>query len=383
MRQWSRRRVQPELAGAAARPSVPDRSRHEGHPAWQDGLGRAAIRSLQVLIVLALVVVVTYAAVRLRLVVVPLLIATLIAAAANPVVDWLDRKHLPRALAALLTMLFGIAALSGVVWWISGAVGDQWEELRESASEGLAELRDYLVDGPLPITEQHVTDAQERLGEFVGGSQFQQGAISGATLALEIVAGIFLGVVLLYFLLKDGRTIWRFIRDQLPESHRSQWDQVARRSAGVLGGYVRGTAVVAFVDALVIGIALVVLGVPLALPLAVIVFLGAFIPLVGATVAGTVAALVALVSNGFVTALIVVAVVIAVNQLEGDILAPVVLGQALSLHPLAILLALTAGTIVAGIIGALLSVPFAAVTWSAVKTFREAGAGPAGETPAQ
>ncbi|HEX6485968.1 MAG TPA: AI-2E family transporter, partial [Nocardioidaceae bacterium] len=334
MRQWSRRRVQPELAGAAARTTVPDRPRHEGHPAWHDGLGRAAIRSLQVLIVLALVVVVTYAAVRLRLVVVPFLIATLIAAAANPVVDWLDRKHVPRALAALVTMLIGIAALSGVVWWISGAVGDQWDELRESASEGLAELRDYLVEGPLPINEQHVTDAQDRLGDFVGGSQFQQGAISGATLALEIVTGIFLGVVLLYFLLKDGRTIWRFIRDQLPESHRSRWDQVAQRSAGVLGGYVRGTAVVAFVDALVIGIALVVLGVPLALPLAVVVFLGAFIPLVGATVAGTVAALVALVSNGFVTALIVVAVVIAVNQLEGDILAPVVLGQALSLHPL-------------------------------------------------
>lgn len=375
--------MQPELAGAAARTTVPDRPRQEGHPAWHDGLGRAAIRSLQVLIVLALVVVVTYAAVRLRLVVVPFLIATLIAAAANPVVDWLDRKHVPRALAALVTMLIGIAALSGVVWWISGAVGDQWDELRESASEGLAELRDYLVEGPLPINEQHVTDAQDRLGEFVGGSQFQQGAISGATLALEIVTGIFLGVVLLYFLLKDGRTIWRFIRDQLPESHRSRWDQVAQRSAGVLGGYVRGTAVVAFVDALVIGIALVVLGVPLALPLAVVVFLGAFIPLVGATVAGTVAALVALVSNGFVTALIVVAVVIAVNQLEGDILAPVVLGQALSLHPLAILLALTAGTIVAGIIGALLSVPFAAVTWAAVKTFREAGGNPPGETPAQ
>ena len=142
---------------------------------------------------------------------------------------------------------------------------------------------------------------------------------------------------------------------------------------------------IALVDAVVIGVALAIIGVPLALPLAVAVFFGAFVPLVGATVAGALAALVALVSNGFVTALIVVAVVVAVNQLEGDILAPVVLGQALSLHPLAILLALSAGTIVAGIVGALLAVPFAAVAWTVVKTFREPEdqeAGPTAGDPA-
>ena len=374
MRQLGRRRGQPDLAAAAGLPATAERAKETAPPIWGDGLGRAAIRSLQVLLVLTLVVVVTYVAVRLRLVVVPLLITTLIAAAASPVVDWLDRHRVPRALAALLTMLAGGAALGGVVWWISGAVGDQWSELRESASEGLAELRDYLVDGPLPINEENIVNAQDRLREFAEGSQFQQGAISGATLVLEVVTGIFLGVVLLYFLLKDGRKIWRFISAQLPERHRDRWDLVATRSAAVLGGYVRGTAVVAFVDAVVIGVALAILGVPLALPLAVVVFLGAFVPLVGATVAGALAALVALVASGPITALIVVGVVIAVNQLEGDILAPVVLGQALALHPLAILLALTAGTIVAGIVGALLSVPFAAVAWTAVKTFRESAA---------
>lgn len=371
MRQLGRRRGQPDLAAAAGLPATTERAKDVRPPIWGDGLGRAAIRSLQVLLVLTLVVVVTYVAVRLRLVVVPLLITTLIAAAANPVVDWLDRHRVPRALATLLTMLAGGAALGGIVWWISNAVGDQWGELRESASEGLAELRDYLVDGPLPISEDNIVNAQDRLRDFAEGSQFQQGAISGATLVLEVVTGIFLGVVLLYFLLKDGRKIWRFISGQLPERHRERWDLVATRSAAVLGGYVRGTAVVAFVDALVIGVALAILGVPLALPLAVVVFLGAFVPLVGATVAGALAALVALVASGPITALIVVGVVIAVNQLEGDILAPVVLGQALALHPLAILLALTAGTIVAGIVGALLSVPFAAVAWTAVKTFRE------------
>jgi putative heme transporter len=354
-----------------------------GHPAWQDAFGRAAIRSLQTLLVLAVVLVVTYAAIRLRLIVVPLLIATLVAAAVNPVVDWLDNRKVPRSLATLATMLSGFAVLGAVGWWISRAVGDQWNEMVDSARDGWTELRGYVLDGPVPITEQNLQDAQEQLGEFVQGSQFQQGAISGATLAIEIVAGLFLGLVLLFFLLRDGRRIWAFLRDQLPAQYRERWDITAERSVDVLGGYVRGTAVVAFVDALVIGIALFILGVPLALPLAVVVFIGAFIPLVGATVAGTLAALVALVSNGFVTALIVVAVVIAVNQLEGDILAPIVLGQALSLHPLAILLALTAGTIVAGVIGALLSVPFAAVVWTAVKTLRQyrSGSPPGEEEP--
>lgn len=139
---------------------------------------------------------------------------------------------------------------------------------------------------------------------------------------------------------------------------------VGTRSVGVLGGYVRGTTIVAFVDALVIGIALAILGVPLAFPLALVVFLGAFIPLVGASAAGILAALIALVANGPIVALIVIGIVIGVNQLEGDVLAPIVLGKALSLHPLAILLALTAGTIRAGIIGALLSVPVTAVAWA-------------------
>ncbi|WP_407319619.1 AI-2E family transporter [Isoptericola halotolerans] len=135
----------------------------------------------------------------------------------------------------------------------------------------------------------------------------------------------------------------------------------------MLGGYLRGTAIVATVDAVAIGIGLLVVGVPLALPLAVVVFLGAFVPLVGAVVAGALVALVALVTNGPVAALVVVAIVVAVNQLEGDLLAPLVMGKVLSLHPLAVLSALTAGTILAGIVGTLLAVPIAAVAWAAVK----------------
>lgn len=354
-------------------------------PVWEDGLGRAAIRSVQLLLVLGLLVVVTYAATEVRLVVVPLLLATLVAAAAIPAVDWLTRHRVPRTLSVWLTLLIGFVVVGGTSWWIGSAVRRQWDDLTTSAADGLVELRDYLVRGPLPFDEDDLVGVQDWVFDFAAGPEIQQGAITGATLVVEAIAGFVLGLVLLFFLLRDGRTIWGFLRDQLPGRYRDRSDLAARRSAEVLGRYVRGTAVIALVDAVVIGVALAIIGVPLALPLAVAVFFGAFVPLVGATVAGALAALVALVSNGFVTALIVVAVVVAVNQLEGDILAPVVLAQAVSLHPLAILLALSAGTIVAGIVGALLAVPFAAVAWTVVKTVREFRgqvAGPAEGDPA-
>ena len=340
-------------------------------PVWEDGLGRAGIRSLQVLLLAAVVVLATFVAVRLRLLVVPLVLATLIAAAASPVVDWLDRRRVPRALAVWLTLLTGLALLGGLGWWIGTALKEQWGQLRKAASQGIGRLQEYVAGGPLPISQNDLDQARQWATNALSGSTLQQTAVTGATMALHLVTGLILALVLLYFLLKDGRTVWGFVREQLPERNRHQWDLSATRSAGVLGRYVRGIAVVALVDAVVIGGALVVLGVPLALPLAVLVFLGAFVPIIGATVTGAIAALVALVSAGPVTALIVVGVVIAVNQIEGDILAPIVYGQALSFHPLAVLLALTAGTIVAGVIGAILAVPLAGVLWTVVTTFRE------------
>jgi predicted PurR-regulated permease PerM len=338
---------------------------------WTDGLGRAAVRSLQVLLVVALVVVVAYAGVSLRLVVVPFLIATLIAAAAAPLVAWLGRRGVPRTLGVWLTMLAGLGAIGGTGWLVGRAVTDQWDELVQGAQEGLDELLRFLTEGPLGLSQQQLDAALQSLAELLQSSGVQSGAISGATLIAEVITGILLGFVLLFFVLRDGDQIWAFIRQFLPERDDDRYEVVAARSVDVLGGYVRGTAVIAFVDAVLIGIALAVLQVPLALPLAAVVFLGAFVPLVGATVAGALAALIALVSNGLVTALIVVAVVVAINQIEGDVLAPVVLGRSLSLHPLAILLALTAGTILAGIIGAILAVPFAALAWMVVSTWRE------------
>jgi predicted PurR-regulated permease PerM len=346
----------------------------KGDGIWTDGLGRAAIRSLQLLLVMLLIGVVTYVAIRLRLLVVPLLIATLVAAAASPLVGWLGARGIPRILAVWMTLLSLFAVLGGLGWFVGAAVRDEWEELREGTTDGLLRLRDYLTDGPLDISDEQIAEGQQRLRELAQGGELQAGAWSGAILVIQLVTGLFLGLVLLFFLLKDGSEIWGFLREQLPERHRDLSDSIAGRSVDVLGGYVRGTAIIALVDTVVIGLALLILGVPLALPLSIVVFVGAFVPLLGATVAGAVATLVALATEGPVTALIVLAVVVAVNQIEGDVLAPVVLGRSLSLHPIAILLALTAGTIVAGIIGAILAVPFTAVVWSGVTAYREAAA---------
>lgn len=329
------------------------------------------------LLVLALVTVVTFVGVQLRLVVVPVLIAVLLGAAAGPLVDLFDRR-MPRIAAVWLTLLLGVAVLGGVGWLVGDAVASQWGELRDGAGEGFRQLQDFVESGPFGLPSVDVEELTGQLGSVLQGSAVQSGAITGATAVAQVATGIVLAIVVLFFLLKDGRQIWAFFRAQLPVREHRRFDLVGLRSVSVLGGYVRGTAAIALVDAVLIGIGVAIVGVPLALPLALLVFVSAFVPIVGAVAAGIVATLIALVSGGPVDALIVLAIVVGVNQVEGNFLQPIVMGRSLSLHPLVILIALTAGSIVAGVIGAILAVPFAAVAWAAVQASREASADPAG-----
>ena len=228
------------------------------------------------------------------------------------------------------------------------AVRNQWQRLADSAAEGFDDLQSWLDDLPFPIDQDQITAARDSIVDFVTSAEFGAGALAGVSAATEFVAGTVLVLVVLFFFLKDGDRIWAFFMRPFHGERLERGRRVGVTSVKVLGGYVRGTAIIALVDAVVIGVGLAILQVPLALPLAVIVFLGAFIPLVGATVAGILAALVALVANGPIVALIVVAIVIVVNQVEGDLLQPVVMAQSLKLHPLVILIALTAGTILGG-----------------------------------
>jgi predicted PurR-regulated permease PerM len=336
---------------------------------FTDKLGQLSIRSLQIIIVLVLATAVVFALVQLKLVVIPVLIALILAAAVSPVVRWLTNHRVPRIVATWITLIGGVVIFGGIVTLIVFAVRGQWDELGQSASGGLEDLREFLATGPIQIDQAQLDSARDAVIGFVTSSQFGTGALAGVSAAGEIIAGALLVVVILFFFIKDGPRIWGFLLKPFSGHRLERGQRIGVTAVRVLGGYVRGTVVIALVDAVAIGVGLAILQVPLALPLAIIVFIGAFIPLIGATLAGVLAALVALVANGPFVALIVVIIVIAVNQLEGDFLQPVVMAQSLKLHPLVILVALTAGTILGGIIGAVLSVPIAAVAWAIIKVW--------------
>jgi predicted PurR-regulated permease PerM len=336
---------------------------------WATALGRTSIRCAQVLLILALASVAVYGLLQIRLLVIPVLIALILAAAIGPFVNLLRRRGVPGALATGVAFLSILALLGLAITVIVVSVRNQWDELVAQASEGLDELQSFLLTGPFPIDQEQLNQARQGVIDFATSPQVRSGALSGLSLATEFLTGASLMAVILFFFLKDGAKIWNFLLRPFSGAKELKLRRVGTRTMEVLGGYVRGTTVVALVDTVAIGAALLILQVPLAFPLAMIVFLGAYIPLVGATVAGILAALVALVANGPVVALIVVVVVIAVNQLEGDLLQPVVMGKSLQLHALVILMALTAGTILAGIVGAVLSVPLAAVVWAIIQVW--------------
>lgn len=344
---------------------------HSASAGFSDGLGRAARRAGRVLLIVTLAFLTVYALIQLRLVVIPAMIALLLAAAFRPLIDLLRRAHFTRLLATWTTLLAAVAVLGGIITAVVFAVSSQWNQLLSNASKGLAQIERFVAQGPLPFTEQQLMQAREAAISSISNSLSTSTVIAGLTTFATFLTAFLLTVVILFFLLDDGPKIWNFFLRPFHGAQLERGHRIGRSCMATLGGYVRGTALIALIDATFIGIGLAILGVPLALPLAVIIFLGAFIPIIGATIAGTLAVLVALVSGGFTTALIAAAIVIAVQQLEGNILQPMIMGQTVKLHPLAILLALAAGTLLAGVIGAVLAVPVAAVTWTIIKVWNE------------
>ncbi len=336
---------------------------------WRDSLGRAAIRSIQVLAVLVLAGVGLYLVVALRLIIIPLLVALILASALAPIMRRLRGWNVPAALAAAIVLVSIIGLFGLIGWLVSWAVINQWDELAKSAREGFEHLRDLAGDLPFTITDEQLEQWKEKGIEFLTSGDLGAGALQGVGTVAQVITGGVLVIVMLFFFLKDGPAIWEFFLRPLQGESYERAKRIGRNAVATLGGYARGTAVVAAVDAIGIGIGLLILKVPLAIPLTVIVFLLSFIPLIGAVVASGLAALVALVANGPVTALIVILVAVIVNQIEGNLLQPLVMSRSVNLHALAILLALTAGTILGGIIGALLAVPIAAVTWRIISVW--------------
>lgn len=327
----------------------------------------AAAWSWRLLAVGVAVAVVLLALSRLQVVVLPVIGALLVCTFLVPLVDRLHGRGLHRGVATGVVSVGALAAIVGLVGIFSIQVRDNLDELTSGTREGIDELEDWLVGGPLGIERSQLREATDAAIDRLTSAEglLQSGLLARAGTAVEVVGGILLAVVLVFFLLKDGASIWRGIVRRLGAGAGPHVDALGRRAWDGLSGFMRGQAIVAAVDAVFIGLGIWLLGVPLAVPLATLIFFAAFFPIIGAVVAGSAAVLVALATQGFVTALLLLAVVIGVQQIEGNVLQPVVMSRTAQLHPITVLLALAAGATLGGIVGAFLAVPIAAAASAA------------------
>jgi predicted PurR-regulated permease PerM len=299
----------------------------------------------------------------ISIVVIPLAIALLLSALLAPAVGWLLRARLPRSLATFLVLVGGIAAVVGTLTLVVNQFVDGLPQLTENASEGVLQIQNWARTGPLHLSDAQVDDAIESARTWVNAntSSLTATGVATATTLAEVFTGAVLVLFATFFFLRDGRRIWRFLVRLFPVNARWHLADAGDASWATLGSYVRATILVAFIDAVGIGLALVIFDVPFPFPLAALVFLGAFIPIVGASISGTVAVLVALVDKGWVIALVILGAVILVQQIEGHILQPLIMGRAVAIHPLVVIIGIASGVVLAGIVGALVAVPLIAV----------------------
>ncbi len=369
-------------AGRARKPDVHPSTVSRDDTEVPHGLRVAAAWSWRLLVIGALAVAIIYVIGRIRIVVVPLVIAMLLAALLSPVVTFLLRHRVPRSLAAGLALVCGLAAVAGTLTLVVNQFINGVPDLAKNASEGMDQIQNWLKTGPLHMSDRQLNSAVESGQQWLddNSNTLTSGAVATATTIFDIITGLLLVLFATFFFLRDGSRIWGFIVRLIPSRARPQLAGAGEASWLTLVAYVRATVLVAFIDAVGIGLAVLILRVPLAFPLAALVFLGAFIPIVGATLSGAVAVLVALVGNGPVTALILLAAVIGVQQLEGHVLQPLIMGRAVAIHPLAVIVAIATGVVLAGIVGALVAVPLIAVLNTGVRRLVEHKREPAPES---
>jgi predicted PurR-regulated permease PerM len=351
---------------------VPETSRRR-EAAVGMAFGRvAAVCGRFLLVVLALVVL-FYVASKLWVVLLPILLALLLATVLWPAVRFLRRKGVPDALAAIGVLLVALLLLFGVLGGLAPQVTGQAQEIADQVTAGLGELEEGLTGPPFNLGEDRIGATVENvIGELQANAQnIAKRVLSGAAAAGSLLLTGLLALVLCFFYLKDGPKFLPWIGGLVGPRAAPHVSAVAQRSWVTLSGFIKAQAAVGLVDAIFIGIGLAVLGVPLALPLAVLVFFGAFIPIIGAVVTGALAALIALVTVGPTKALIVVVLVLVVQQLEGNVLQPILVGRTLDLHPAAVILAVTAGGSLRGIVGAFLAVPVLSVAAVTIRYARQ------------
>ena len=357
-----------KVAGARRNPSVV--GYEESAPHW---LRVVAGWSWRVLVVVAAVALVFWATSRVLLLFIAVFLAMVFTAVLRPVVNALER-WMPRGLATALSLIMSVVLVAGLFTYVGLSVAGQWSSLGQQFNDGIATILSFLEDSPLHLTitnedvQGWLQSGQEWIAE--NSSTVASQALTSAGSVAQVFTALALATFCTVFFVTKGTEMWTWFLNQLPLRMRESWHTGGGVAWYTFSGYTRGTFIVAACDGILAVIILLVLGVPLAAPLAVLVFIGAFIPLIGAPLAMVVAMVVALAANGIINAVLVGVGIALIGQFEGHILTPLVMGKQVSLHPVAVALGVTAGTLVAGILGAVISVPLIAVAWAVFSRLR-------------
>jgi predicted PurR-regulated permease PerM len=350
---------------AGVEPVAAAASRLGGRPvdtvSWS--LRVAAEWSARFLLVVAAIYVLWRLLDSISLVTIALVVALLITALLEPAVWRLERRGVRRTLAVVLVFFVGIVVIGAVGWFVVSQISGNAATLGSKVVDAEGAIRDWLVSGPLHVSQAQLDQLGRDFANAVSSNRerIATGLFTTASTAVEALGGAALCVLAVFFLLRDGGQVWRWVLQLLPREARPDADVAGRLAWRTLTGYVRGVVVVAMADAVTVTIVLLVVQVPLAVALGVLIFVGAFVPLVGLLVTGTLAVLVTLVTQGLAAAAIVAIAIVLAVQAEGHLLHPMVMSRAVSVHPLAVVVAVTAGTLAAGMFGALIAVPFAAM----------------------
>lgn len=343
-----------------ARPGAPGVSVEDTLPR---GIRMAAAWSWRLLAVGAALAVLIWVIIQLRELVIPVLVSVLVSALLVPLVDFLHRHRWPRWLAILVSLLLALAIVTGLLYLAIMQIKSQAGDLRDQSVASYQQFRNWLTTGPLGLSEHQIDGYLSDAGKALQKDSqiFISGALSVGSTVGHLVAGLLIALFSTLFILIDGRGIWLWIVRLFPRRARTALDGAGQAGWTTLRSFVRIQILVAAVDAAGIGVTAAILQLPLVIPIAVLVFLGSFIPVVGAVLTGVLAVFVALVYNGWVAALIMLGGVLVVQEIEGHVLQPLIMGTAVKVHPLAVVLAVAGGSMLAGIPGALFAVPFAAV----------------------
>jgi predicted PurR-regulated permease PerM len=373
--------AEPHQAGRPeqARVSMPDPRddtlEHNRVPAW---LQTGAAWSWRLLLLAAVIYLLSRVIGVLYIVVVPCTAALLLTALLQPLTARLRRAGLPNLAATWCTLLIAALILGGLVMLVTNRVSADYPTLVDETRRTTMQVESWLSGPPFHVKSSNVQKALNDIPGYLSKHKalVEGTVVTGGKIAAEFFGGLVLMLFVMFFLIKDGERIWAWLVGALRAETAERVNRAGRAAWQVVVYYMRGTVAVAAIHAVVIGLTLYIMGVPLVIPLAVLVFLAAFVPLVGLLVAGALAILVTLATKGWVAALILLVVLIIEDQLEGHLLQPQVVGRVIRLHPLAVILSLAIGGVLAGIAGAVVAVPIVAVITRAVPELRRRGPGP-------